>query len=280
MLSTTGFAADLKIALGTVQGNGKQVAEEKLNTLRSLLKSEIDEHEKSVLLDDASAADFVLNADLNRLEQSYILVLVLKNSKESRTRKTKLEDFDEIDVAVKRLVAAVVEDKDLEDTAERGVILDKEQSEPTRMNSIGGTTLSFGVAVPVTNAIDSHKAMFAFAGGYSWDLQRFLLELRGDSYIGYDDAGMNTTSFSVGGHYVFSDTRMSAVYSGIDLGFIHIAKDLLDDKSGFSVAGNLGVILLRYADINVDLRLRVQAMADKFNGKVPVFGAFLVGLRF
>jgi len=73
---------------------------------------------------------------------------------------------------------------------------------------------------------------------------------------------------------------MSAVYSGVDLGVIHVAKDLLDDKTGFSVAGNLGVILLRYADINVDLRLRVQTMVDKFNGKVPVFGAFLIGLRF
>jgi len=270
-------AKKMSISLGSVTGNNTSQSD--LDIYKSLIKNAIANHKKGIFVEEGGK--YEMSGEINRLKQMYIVILSLnKDEKTIRSQSTKIYSFDEIDVAAKRLVAALIEDKDLIDTAERGVVLEKEQEEITRLKSIGGWEFGMGIGIPFTKALKSQKSMFAFGGGYMWDVGRFLIELRSDLLFGYNQATMNAMSFTVGGHYIPFTTRTMAVYTGLDAGFAHANDSLTNGKSGFGIAGNAGILFLRQYDINLDVRLRTMVITTKLNGKIPVIGTLLVGIRY
>lgn len=274
LLSGSSFAATYYVDEVT----GSNVEDHQLDTLENLLRSELLAHPQARL--GLEGEGWPLRANLVRLQRSYLLTLDLVDEKEGRSRKAKLKTYDEVDVAVERLVAAIVEDVSVERTASRGRVLKSERDEPARFHSIGGYSFALGPAVSFTDAMDSEKMMYALAFAYIWDVSNFLLELRTDINVGYNEATLGAYNFAVGGHFVWLNQRQWAVYSGIDLGIAHLEDGGFDGTTGFSFAGNTGIVLLRHADINVDIRTRVMVVANKFNGDVPVIGSLLVGLRF
>lgn len=269
--------AKKQVALGEVTGTG--VSERQIETVRGLIYSEIVAHPSAEFVEDNF--DLEITADLTRLDYSYILVVYgYKKNGQADSQKAKMKNFDEIDVAVKRLVSAIIENKTVDQTARRGEVLDKEQEEPTRVKSIQGWEVAIGGAYPLNDSLGSQDPMFALAVGYFFDIQRFFVELRGDFQLGYNQAMKSLTSFTVGGHYFYHNGRVVGAYTGIELGFGGATDDNLNESIGFLGAFDVGFMLLRQADINVDLRLRTSVLATNFNERAPVTSALMVGLVF
>lgn len=269
--------AKKRVTLGDVNGTG--VDDRQIETLRNLIYSEIVAHPKAEYVDDNYDIEIV--ADLTRLQQSYILTLYGYDADNNSTsEKAKLYDFDEIDVAAKRLVAALIENKALINTAERGEVLEEEQEEPTRVRSIQGWELALGGAYPLTDALGSQDSMYAFAGSYFFDIKPFFIELRADFQLGFNDSSKNFSSFTIGGNYFYYNGRMMGAYTGIELGIGGATNDNLDESIGFVAAFDVGVMLLRQADVNLDLRLRTSVLATDFYGKTPVTSALMIGIVF
>lgn len=274
---TSTALAEQRVAVASVTGSG--VDDHQLETVKSLIESAVMEHSDAKLVD--VDPDMEIEAVLNRLGYSYIFVTkaYLKSGKQ-RSKRVKIRTFDEIDVAVTRVVAALIEGKDVSETAERGVVLEDERREPKRVKAINSYGFYFGGAFPITNSLNTHKPMYAFGGNYIFDLDRFLLEIRSDLQLGYNDVKTNVFSLTMGGDYIFHTGRTYALYGGLEIGFGHISDDLFDNKSGFASAANVGAILLRHATVNIDVRIRTMILGTKFNGAIPVTTAVMVGLLF
>lgn len=269
--------AGKRVALTSVTGSG--TSEHQLETLKSLLESAIMEHPKAKLVE--VDPDMEIEAILNRLGYSYIFIVKahLKNGKQ-RSKRVKIRTFDEIDVAVQRVAAAIIEGKDVSETVERGVVLEEERRGPKLMKAINSYGVYFGGTFPITNSFNTRNPMYALGGSYIFDLDRFLLEIRGDLSLGYNDVKTNSSTFTLGGDYLFLSRRVYALYGGLEIGFGHIADNLFANKSGFAAAVNVGTILLRYATVNVDVRVRTLILATKFNGSIPITTTLMVGLLF
>ena len=269
--------AKTQVTLGPVTGTG--VDEHKIETVRNLVYSEIVAHPKAEYVDEDFDLEIVV--ELTRLQRSYILTLYGYNQDgESTSEKAKLSDFDEIDVAAKRLVAAIIENKSVSKTAARGEVLEQEQREPTRVKSIQGWEIALGGAYPLTDALDNQDAMFALAVSYFFDVERFFVELRGDFQMAYNDSSRSLTSFTVGGNYFYYNGRTVGAYVGVGLGFGGATDEDLDESVGFVGSVDVGFMLLRHADINIDVRLRNSILATKFNGETPMTSALMVGVVF
>ncbi|PIR26021.1 MAG: hypothetical protein COV43_03285 [Deltaproteobacteria bacterium CG11_big_fil_rev_8_21_14_0_20_42_23] len=277
LFSSSSLFAKTKIGVGEVSAHG--LAAEKIPVIKSLIRSEINRHENAELVE--SNADWKIETEITKLDYSYILIMnAVEKRKVLRTRKAKLEYFDEIDVAIARLVPALIDNKKVEETAQRGVVFESEQKEPTRIKSIAGWEVMLGAGWGFTSALRSHRTMFALSTGYAWDIRDFLIGLRFDTLIGYNSSEMGTTSVTLGSQYIFNNNGRTSFYAGPDLGFVYLRDTASADKSGFGIGGSVGMLLFRQTDINVDVRFRTLVVADKFNGKVPVIGTFLVGLHF
>ena len=239
---------------------GTGVDVHKLEIFERLVRNEVAKHSQATLVE--KNAHVQLFPELTRLEHTYILIITAEKEKTwTQTKKAKLQNFDELDTGVARVVSAIIEGKEIEQTAERGTVLKEEQDEPTRVKSISCCEIALGAALPFSDALRSHKTMYALGIGYMWDINDFLVELRSDLQFGMNDARMNASSFSVGGHYVPINARTTALYTGVDLGFVHIDDNNTKGKSGFGIAGNVGVLFFRHADINVDVRFRTMVIA-------------------
>jgi len=273
---SSGFAKT-HVTLGQVNGTG--VDDHQIATVEQLLYSEMVAHPDAEY--DAENFDLEIAAEITRLQRSYILIVYGYGRDDTvRSEKAKLVNFDEIDVAVKRLVAAIIEGKSVAKTARRGEVLDEEQHEPSRVKSIQGWQFSLGGSYPLTDALQNDEIKPAFAMGYFFDLGQFFIELRGDFQIGYNDSSSSITSFTVGGDYFFHTARTFGTYAGLEFGFGAATDESFDDAAGFVGAFDVGIMFLRHADINIDLRLRTSVLMTKFNDELPITSALMVGLIF
>ncbi len=265
-----------RVVVGEVSGSG--TSKHEIDTLHNLIESAVIDHKNAKLV--TSDPTMEITASLNRLRRSYILIMTAELPKKQRSKQVKVRSFDEIDVAVTRVVAALIEGKNVEETAERGVVLKDEQKEPTRVKAINSYGVYIGGAVPLTNAMGSHKMLYSLGGSYIFDLDRFLIEIRADLQPAYNEIGMSASSFTFGGDYILHDARNFAFYTGLEIGFGHIEDANNNSTSGFATAANVGVLLFRYATVNLDIRFRTFILASKFNGSIPVTSGLIVGIIF
>ena len=275
----TQVEAKTRVALGTVEGTNVEKTE--LKTLENLIISEIIRHKKALYTEYSSDADSVINANLMALDYEMILTITYVGIKNSKSEQLKLYSFDEIDVATKRLVAAVIEGKPVQNTKARGDIVMNDKRDQEQYNSIRGFLVSLGIATPLNTAIGDYKPMYNVGLAYRFDVDRFLLEVRSDFQVGYNESDMSLFNFSLGGNYIFYENRSLAAYAGADVGFgfVH-PENTRDGQGGFMTNFNVGAVLLRYADVNLDVRLRTSVMANMVNNLVPVTTGVLVGISF
>lgn len=262
--------------VGTIEGSS--LTDDQKQLIHTLIEDEISRH--ATLSKENDKPRGTIDISLTHLDRAYLVQASLQGQKKTKREELKISSLDEIDVAVRRLAAALLEGVSVGETAERGSAVDAEQREPSKLRSIRGWEVYFGGAWPLTDSFGSHKTMYNFGIGHTWDVRKFLIEIAGHFQAGYNDLDMGTTSIGVGLHRVFFERRTTAFYAGPDFGFA-IADDVgSKSKSGFGIAGNAGLILFRQADINMDMRFRLMMLADKLNGEVPVTGSFSVGIRF
>lgn len=222
-----------------------------------------------------------MEVTLVKLDAAYLVSFIHRRADASiRSEQQKISSLDEMDVAIGRLVAALLGDVPFEDTAERGKVLQHETKEPSRVKSIGGFEAYFGAAWPFTNAMRSQQTMYDFGVGYSWDIRWFLLELAGHFQVGYNDIDMGVINIGIGLQRILFGNRSTALYVGPDFGFASVHDTQNGSKSGFGIGGNVGALFFRQADTNLDLRFRLMMVTEKLNSELPVTGSLSVGIRF
>lgn len=270
-------AAKERISVGKVDGSG--VTQQELKAVENLLRSEIISHGGAELVE--SGGDMTINASVSQLKDNYIVMLTgTRSNGEKQSEKTKIASFDEVDVAIKRLVAAMIEGVHVQQTAERGAVFSGEQREMTRVKSIAGWEFFLGAGWPITDALKSHETMWALGIGYGWDVYDWLVDIRADFQAGFGEVRTNTMSFTIGTSYVWLNQRKFGLFSGAEMGFAHVRSDDYDDsKSGFTLVADTGILFLRHSNINLDLRMRAMFLTDNFNGEVPIIGGLLIGLH-
>ncbi len=272
---TTAAAAEKSVLIGQVTGS--DIAGSEIRAVRSILESELISHPDVRLVEND--AEIAVDATITRLDTNYIVILNADMSDgERRSRKYKISSFDEVDIAIKRLVAAVIEGVPVSATAERGAVFEREQQPVTRVRSVSGWEFAIGAAWPLSDSWEEKKTHYAFTLGYVWDVMDFLVELRTDFQVGYNEIDTGGITGTLGLAYVWLDARRFALFSGGELGFGRLYGDR-QSRSGFALAGNTGILFLRHSDINLDLRFRLMMLADKVSGSVPVMGMLTVGLR-
>lgn len=280
------WAAPVTARLVAVEGTAVEASE--IEIVRSLVENDLIGHQQVRLLadDEPGTAQMQITATLTRLGQSYLLTISARFADGSqRSRKHKMFYFDEIDVAVERLVAALIEDVDLFSTVERGAVLDAEQEPESLVASTIGFELGVGPAWPVSNALGENGTMWGFHAAVVWDLRDILVDLRTDFLFGNDNVDTFAFTATIGGRYVWYEARRFGIYSGVEVGFGHVeskrSKRPNLESNAFLVGGNTGILMLRHSDINLDLRARLVMLTESTRGKrLPVLFGIGLGLRF
>ncbi len=266
--------------------DGADVADVEIDVTRSIVESDLISHPDVHLLGDRDPedADMDVTGQLSRLGESYLLILTARfHDGEQRSRRQKIASFDEIDVASRRLVAALVENVEIFETVERGSVLDVEQEPEEVVASDLGFEVGFGTAWPISAALDDHGTMYGFHGAIVGDIRDVLVDLRADFQFGNDDVDTFAFSTTIGGRYVWHSARRYGLYSGAEVGFGYVwsrEPGNNPQESAFLVGINSGVELLRHADISLDLRARLQMLTQEIDGDLPVLFGLSLGLRF
>ncbi len=282
--ASSALAAPVTARLAAVKGTEVRAAQ--VDIVRSLIESDLIEHSDVLLLadDDPAFAEVEITASLTQLGESYLVILSAQfESGEQRSRKHKVESFDEIDTATARLVAALIEDVELFATAERGAVFEDEQQPEAVVESAVRAELGFGPAWPISNALRNNETMYGFHGAVVWDVRDFLVDLRTDFHFGNDEVETFAFTATIGGRYVWYDARRFGVYSGLDVGYGYVVVDDPGDnpdRGAFLVGANTGVLLLRHSDVNLDLRLRLAILTETLQGRLPVLLGVSLGVQF
>jgi len=209
-------ASGAQVAVRLIEVEGANVQRSDIDVLRSLLESDLIEHPDVRLLsdDDPTPAEMDISAKITRLGNSYLVILTAQFSNgKQRSRKHKLADFDEIDIATRRLVAALVEDIDFFATVSRGEVLEVDSSPESLVKATRGFEVGFGPAWPISDALRDNGTMYGFHAAIVWDIRDVLIDLRTDFQFGEDHVNTFAFTATVGGRYVWYDARRYALYS-------------------------------------------------------------------
>lgn len=283
-VASTSAAAPDTARLTRVEG--REVASAEVDILRTLLISDLIEHPGVRLLDDDDprAEDMEIDANVTRLGDNYIVILSAHfRNGEQRSRKHKISDFDEIDVATMRLVAALIENIDVFKSAERGAVFEDEQEPEAVVESRLRGELGFGIGWPISDSLDDHGTMYGIYGAAVWDIRDILIDLRADFHFGNDDVDTFAFTTTIGARYVWYDSRRFGIYSGLEVGYGYVLADPPGhnpDRGAFAVGANTGILLLRHADINLDLRSRIVMLSESLQGDLPVLFGISLGVLF
>lgn len=276
--------AALKVKMGTF--DGKSIDAGSLDVVKTLVRGELQQERAYDVVESGEEA--VVDGTVIRLESSYILQIRLAEKGERPiARQTKISSFEEMDVAAKRVVTALAHNISVEDTVKRGGVFSREEKEPSRVKAVRGKELLLGLGLPLFSVADDtgekHTPLLAaISFGNAWDVRRFLIEARGDLLIAMNGQGVGAINGSLAGLYLIDDDGQMAPFVGPELGFGVGMSDWGDALFGFHLGVNAGVLFLREADINLDVRLRLSGEFRELaaTGKYPFFASLLVGLHY
>lgn len=156
-------------------------------------------------------------------------------------------------------------------------------SENVRSNrkaSLKTFEVSMGALIPASRAYPKKDAHYNFGLSYSWDVEVAFIEARVDYANRFSKPSQSYTSFTLGGNYVFDDYEVWSPYAGVNFGLGFTKVEGRDTKGGFHIGADLGALLLRDADVNLDIRFRLGFNTATIQESHPVFLGFLVGIRF
>jgi hypothetical protein len=194
------------------------------------------------------------------------LLLVLTERAGGSERRVFIQGVEEVPVAADRLIAALVENKPLEETATVDNVVSSESVTPKQK------TVSPGVILGLTgqSAVGAPDTMSA---GIEIDMQFRLksLALLGEGRAGGIGSGNNTlgyASLGLGVRYFTSDADI-APFIGAGLMFSYFQMNLgggaNDSGSGFGTYGELGVAFMRSSHVGGVVNLRVDVPTYKLD---------------
>ncbi len=251
---------------------GDAILDSDKTAVQELIRSSIPKGKHSAV-DNSKQADWVLNGNLLKLGDSYILTLEKKSNKgkPSFSEKMKSTTMSNMDTVAQRLTTAVIDERTLEQTADVTNITENEKTQHTNRIEVTRQWI-LGIGPSWTSNLNSEgTGGFTLLIGYEWGLDPdFSIDL---SYIGSAGRGgdeSNFSDFSLGGTYYFSRTKFSPFvtarmgYGSSDINDgCSIFCSSVNESSGWSGSVAAGYKFFRTSSVNVSSYLRYSYIFDK-----------------
>jgi hypothetical protein len=211
-----------------------------------------------------------------KLENVYVFSMSkIKNGVIVSRKKARSANFDDIDVVVKRVSRALVQDVEVakdarvDDVTEDEVTLGKR-----RIETIDQRFFGFGPAG--LNSLNTSKTAVRFEFGQGWNLDsQFMLKL-GLSGTFAPDTNVFMGDTSLGGDYNFNDKNNSPFLT-LDLGYgianAHHSKNTptpdRETINGFVASAGAGMKFFRVSKVNLVLTVKYQQMFNRNDDGMP-----------
>ncbi len=263
---------------------GKGIKEDSKATVQELIKMSVIQEEGYSSVDSAETAEIILNSQLLKLGDSYVLGLT-KQSKEGQnlfSQRMKVATMSDIDTVVARLVPAVLNQKSVESTADVTNITEAEETLNTRRYQATRQWI-IGFGPGWSSNLKSEGGGFTFSIGYLWGLDPdFGVNLTWLIHNGQGDDDSSYTDFSLGGEYYFSRSKHSPFIGGRvgyataradDSCWVSIFSDCIENKaSGWGVNATAGMKFFRTSTVNMGLFASYHTMFNRTSQGTPSVG--------
>lgn len=228
------------------------------NSIFDYIRAEIKRNDQKVV-DDKSSADFILDTDLIRFGDKYILQMSEYQpgaDKPLRIEKFEAQHVEELDITVGRLVRAMLEQRDIKTTAAFGEITEKEKTVMVDRTEIKRSQY-FALGPFWFYGVHESEVGGYLALGQILDVTprasiKYMLEGSLDSF---KNPEVSFVTANVGGNFYFSPTSNS-LFIGGDFGYGGVFGEKVENASGFSLGGDLGFAFFRTAKAQMSLSLR------------------------
>lgn len=222
------------------------------------IRAEIKRNDQN-LVDEKSAADFILETDLIRFGDKYIVQMSeyqRGQAKPLRTEKFEAQRLEELDITVTRLVNAILEKHDISTTATFGEVTEKEKTLMVDRTEIKRSKY-FGLGPFWFLGVNENEVGGYLAIGEVLEVTprasiKYMLEGSLDS-AQYPEVSILTAN--VGGTFYFSPTTNS-LFIGGDFGYGGVFGKKVDNGTGFSVGGDIGFAFFRTTKAQMSVSFR------------------------
>lgn len=260
-------------------------------SVRELIRLSIPQAGAHKSVSQANQADWILTPQLLKLGGAYILNIEKKSTKGSGafSEKMKSASMDDMDVTVQRLTTAVINEQQIQQTADVTNITDQEKKQ--NINRIEATRQwVIGIGPSWTSGLNSGgNGGFTLLIGYEWGLDPdYSVDL---SYLGHGGRGDDDSrfsDFSVGGTYYISRTKYSPFLSArigygsadINDGCTLFCTTDTDDPAGWTTSVSAGMKFFRTSSVNVSTYVRYSYLFDKGQYGNADMTTFMVAVHF
>jgi len=267
----------------------------KAQVFAELIKSYIASLDDHKVANKEESSDFILAPKVVEAGDSFIVFVDKK--KGSNTvfgQMIKIDDFDEIDIATKRLVNAVIDEKDIKNSRKIGEVTKNEEEQPrTRVSTEGHWYLGFGPAF--ASGLNSKNTLLKYSFGYAWELDQNMIQIYIDAARGTNNDQSSLGGLGISLKHMFSRAGYSPLVN-MDLlwgGATSNSKRVPEDqenfdssattdlyREGFILGVGAGYMLFRTSKINVETSLQVNSFLGKLPTGYPTSYGFRVGVYF
>ena len=234
-------------------------------TLKTLIIQSL-ENKKHRVTNDSKATPS-LKSSLLKLGDSYILTISKHTSTGVNSEKMKVKQIDDLDVAVDRVVAAVLSEKTTKETLKIDTVTEQEKQQITKRIEVTRQWMVGLGPVWLINLGDT--SAYNFVIGYVWGLDyNFDLNVKMDfsNAEGSSEAGMSL--FTVGGNYFFNND-IHAPYATADIGYGNAENSNKKEKSGWVSSLGAGFKFFRASSVNFAIETRYSTLFGKVDNKTP-----------
>ncbi len=264
------FAVDVYVE--SVSGKGMGASERE--AIDEFVQSSVQNHSQFDLVMDKGNADVILMPKLLKVSDTYFLkISKIVNGKVVKSSRMKSKQLSDIDRVTERLVTAVLEGKDVKQTAQVNNITDAEVNRNTnRFEVTRQWFIGFGPGW--LNNANIGKSGFFWKIGHEWGLDpNFSINLSLDG-TSLSDSSADFSMFQMGLDYYLNLSKTSP-YVGVGIGYgsadVHGCDDSFlsytcandQEASGWAASVNSGVKFFRTSAVNLGLEAEYAYIFDE-----------------
>ncbi len=250
------------------------------------LRVALEEAGFSVVGDSGGVITF--EGSITKLDSAYVVALrkIMKEGK-PYSQSLKIKDANDLDIASRRLVRAVVAGIPVNQDQAVGEITGQEVSEDVvRKKALQRIRIGFGPATAF--GLGSADGIYHVSTAYHWEGAQYTPHVTADANWAPGSSQMKSlySGIGLGYHLTRKDT---APYIGFDLGMTYVHRAKTDvttadgsplSRTGFTGTAKAGITILRAMETSLFGEFSIRPVPQGFNGKPAAIASFEFGILF
>lgn len=271
------------------------IAEPKHNNLdgeakafSQLLKTSLTDSGDHSIASNKESADLIFNSSILEVGDSYILTLTkISKDKTAYSKRTKIDQIEDLDIGVDRLCAAVLNDSNPGDEVKVGEITNRDTYRlQQRRESKGRWMVGFGPAYAIGFDAGS-DSMFNYSLGYSWELEESMIKAHFVGSSATNESEGSLSGMGIGYSYLLSPTDTTQIINAeLIWGSAQVETNELEEtlnygiyesdykykvesKNGFSLGLGYGLLMMRTSNVALETSIFAHQFLGTVDGKNP-----------